>query len=147
MEVRSGGTTKFSDGRRRRRTNFESPFTPRTQLRSPRNFGNTRFRRFANFDCLTPKKFFGKNFGFFFGFSLFSADFRGARLFLTSKSNSSRFFALDGQIFRSVRRLGLIFRFSPFVHRPGRGGEAKWGIRNQGELMPTPRAGPPVLSL
>ena len=41
----------------------------------------------------------------------FSADFRGARLFLTSKSSSSRFFALDGQIFRSVRRLGLIFRF------------------------------------
>ena len=41
----------------------------------------------------------------------FSADFRGARLFLTSKSSSSRFFALDVQIFRSVRRLGLIFRF------------------------------------
>ena len=48
---------------------------------------------------------------FFFGFSSFSVDFRGARLFLTSKSSSSRFFALDGQIFRSVRRLGLIFRF------------------------------------
>ena len=55
--------------------------------------------------------FFGKNFVFFFGFSSFSVDFRGARLFLTSKSSSSRFFALDGQIFRSVRRLGLIFRF------------------------------------
>ena len=50
-------------------------------------------------------------FGFFFGFSLFSVDFRGARVFLTSKSNSSRSFALDGQIFRSVRPLGLIFRF------------------------------------
>ena len=48
---------------------------------------------------------------FFFGFSSFSVDFRGARLFLTSKSSSSRFFALDGQIFRSVRPLGLIFRF------------------------------------
>ena len=31
------------------------PFTPRTSLRSPRNFGNARFRRFANFDFLTPK--------------------------------------------------------------------------------------------
>ena len=37
-------------------TNFERPFTPRTSLRSPRNFGNARFRRFANFDVLTPKK-------------------------------------------------------------------------------------------
>ena len=44
-------------------------------------------------------------------FSSFLIDFRGARLFLTSKSSSSRFFALDGQILRSVRRLGLIFRF------------------------------------
>ena len=32
-------------------------------------------------------------------------------LFLTSKPSSSRFSALDGQIFKSVRRLGLIFRF------------------------------------
>ena len=35
--------------------NFERPFTPQTWLRSPRNFGNARFRRFANFDFLTPK--------------------------------------------------------------------------------------------
>ena len=53
--------------------------------------------------------------GFFtiseFSFSSFLIDFGGARLFLTSNSSSSRFFALDGQIFRSVRRLGLIFRF------------------------------------
>ena len=54
---------------------------------------------------------FGNIFGFFYGFSLFSGDFRGARFFLTSKSSSSRFFALDGQIFRSVQRLELIFRF------------------------------------
>ena len=46
-----------------------------------------------------------------FSFSSFLIDFGGARLFLMSKSSSSRFFALDGQIFRSVRRLGLIFRF------------------------------------
>ena len=45
-------------------------------------------------------------------FSSFLIDFGGARLFLTSKSSSSRFFALDCQIFRSVRRLGLIFDFS-----------------------------------
>ena len=44
-------------------------------------------------------------------FSSFLIDFGGARLFLTSKSSSSRFFALDGQIFRSVRRLELIFGF------------------------------------
>ena len=61
---------------------------------------------------MTPKFFFSENNSdFFSGFSSFSADFRGARLFLTSKSSSSRFFALDGQIFRSVRRLELIFGF------------------------------------
>ena len=70
-------------------TNFERPFTPRTSLRSPRNFGNARFRRFANFDFLTPKIFFSKKKLFFFGFSLFSVDFRGVRLFLTSESSSS----------------------------------------------------------
>ena len=44
-------------------------------------------------------------FGFFCGFSLFSIDFGGARDFLTSKSDSSRYFASDGQIFRSVGHL------------------------------------------
>ena len=95
-------------------SNFERQFTPRTSLRSPRNFGDVRFRRFANFDFLTPMFFFrfGKKISFFFpSLLLFLADFRGARFFLTSKSSSSRFFASDGQIFRSVRRLGLIFRF------------------------------------
>ena len=48
---------------------------------------------------------------FCFRFFIILADFRGARLLLMSKSSSSRFFALDGQIFRPVRRLGLIFRF------------------------------------
>ena len=100
-------TTTLDDGRRTATTNFESPFTPRTSLRSPRNFGNARFRRFANFDFSTPKKNCRKKIRLFFSFS---AVFRGARLFLTSKSSSSRFFALDGQIFRSIRCLGLIFR-------------------------------------
>ena len=40
--------------------NFERPFTPRTSLRLARNFGNARFRRFANFEFLTPKIFFRK---------------------------------------------------------------------------------------
>ena len=65
--------------------------------------------KFRFFDA--EKNFSEKNSDFFFGFSSFSVDFRGARLFLTSKSSSSRFFALDGQIFRSVRRLELIFGF------------------------------------
>ena len=42
------------------------------------------------------------------GFSQFLADFGGARLVLTSKSDSWRYFASDGQIFRSVGRLELI---------------------------------------
>ena len=65
--------------------------------------------KFRFFDA--EKKKMKKKSDFFFGFSSFSVDFRGARLFLTSKSSSSRFFALDGQIFRSVRRLQLIFGF------------------------------------
>ena len=46
------------------------PRTLRTWLGSARNFGNTRFGRFAIFDFLTPKKKFENNFrsNFFFGF-------------------------------------------------------------------------------
>ena len=43
--------------------NFERPFTPRTWLRSARNFGQTRFRRFATFHFSTPKKDLGRFFG------------------------------------------------------------------------------------
>ena len=42
--------------------NFERSFTPRTWLRSVRNFGKTRFRRFASFHFSTLKKVLGKNF-------------------------------------------------------------------------------------
>ena len=70
------------------------------------------------------KFFFEQFFVFFFGFSLFSVDFRGARLFLTSESSSSRFFALDGQVFRSVRPLQLIFRFFT-VRTSSCGGKAR----------------------
>ena len=68
---------------------------------------------------------------FFFVFSSFSVDFRGARLFLTLTSSSSRFFALDGQIFRSVRRLELIFGF--FTVRTSTCGE----IYGEGLAAPT----------
>ena len=88
-----------------------------------------------------PIFFFWKKFRmFFFGFSLFSADFRGARLFLTSKSSSSRFFALDGQIFRSVRPLGLIFRFFT-VRTSTCGGKARVMEIPEGGLCP-PRPPP-----
>ena len=50
-------------------------------------------------------------YGFGTQFVVIFIDFGGARLFVMSKSSSSRFFALDGQIFRSVRRLELIFGF------------------------------------
>lgn len=43
-------------------------------------------------------------------FLSFSADFGGARQVLRSKSDSSELFALDGQFFRSVRRLEPIFQ-------------------------------------
>ena len=91
------------------------PRTLRTWLGSARNFGNTRFGRFANFDFLTPKKIFRKKISenFFFrkkfqlriGFSSFSADFGGARFVLTSKSDSWWFFASDGRILRPVQGL------------------------------------------
>ena len=101
---------RTADGQRRRRT---------SNVRLPLELGSDRRETSATrvSDDLQisifrrRKFFFRKKFQTFFGFSLFLVDFRGARLFLTSKSSSSRFFALDGQIFRSVRPLGLIFRF------------------------------------
>ena len=70
------------------------------------------FQTICKFRFFDVEKFFSEKISdFFFGFSSFSVDFRRARLFLMSKSSSSRFFALDGQIFRSVRSLELIFGF------------------------------------
>ena len=66
---RNGSSKKIScttDGR---------PFTPRTWLRSPRNFGNARFRRFAKFDFLKPKKKSEKKFDFFFRFFIIFGRF------------------------------------------------------------------------
>ena len=47
--------------------NFERAFTPRTWLRSARNFGKTRFKRFASFHFLTLNFFeiFFQGFDFF----------------------------------------------------------------------------------
>ena len=96
------------------------------------------FQTICNFRFFDAESFFlGKMFRFFFRFSSFSVDFRGARVFLTSESNSSRFFALDGQIFRSVRPLELIFRFFT-VRTSTCGGKCLWrlwksvGLRFQG---------------
>ena len=63
------GDSPFHDA-----SNFERLFAPRTSLGSPRNFGKTRFGRFATFDFLTPKIFFRKIFRIFF-FSQFFVIF------------------------------------------------------------------------
>ena len=76
-----------------------SKFQPRTTLGGTKNGKKTKKK--SEFFTISE-----------LSFSSFLIDFGGARLFLTSKSNSSRFFALDCQIFRSVRRLELIFDFS-----------------------------------
>ena len=59
-------------------TNFERPFTPLPPLRSPRNFGNARFRRFANFDFSAPNFFlekFSEKFSDFFSFFIIFGRF------------------------------------------------------------------------
>ena len=90
-----------------RTSGYPSNFAPiATKLRQ------RAFQTICKFRFFDVENFFSEKISdFFFGFSSFSVDFRGARLFLTSKSSSSRFFALDGQIFRSVRRLEVIFGF------------------------------------
>ena len=84
-------------------SNFERSFAPQTWLRSARNFGKTRFGRFATFDFSTSKNFFGFCFAKFFGFSWFSADFWGAAEFLTSPAASTSNFASDTPFLKSVR--------------------------------------------
>ena len=90
-----------------RTSGYPSNFAPiATKLRQ------RAFQTICKFRFFDAKKLFQKEISdLFFGFSSFSTDFRGARLVLTSKSGSSRYFASDGQIFRSVRRLELIFLF------------------------------------
>ena len=94
------GRTDLRKGVSEAKFDVEADFDVKKSLAPPKSAENHE----------KPKQIL-KIFQFFFRFSSFSVDFRGARVFLTSESSSSRFFALDGQIFRSVRRLGLIFRF------------------------------------
>ena len=86
-------------------------FQPRTTLGGTKNVKKTKKKS----EFFTISKL---------SFSSFLIDFGGARLFLTSKSSSSRFFALDGQIFRSVRPLEVIFRFFT-VRTSSCGGKAR----------------------
>ena len=94
-----------------------SKFQPRTTLGGAKNVKKTKKKKLEFFMISE------------FSFSLFLIVFGGARLFLTSKSSSSRFFALDGQIFRSVRRLELIFGF--FTVRTSTCGEI-WAPQSRG---------------
>ena len=50
------------DVRRSKRENFKRSVTPRGWLRSARNFGKTRFRRFATFHFSTSEKILDKFF-------------------------------------------------------------------------------------
>ena len=95
--------------------------------------------KFRFFDVEKNKKSEQKS-DLFSGFSLFLVDFRGAKLSLTSKSSSSRFFALDGQIFESVRPLGFIFRFFT-VRTSTCGGKARVTKIPGGRSHPDPPPG------
>ena len=53
---------KFDRPHAEKNRNFKRPFTPRTWLRSARNFGKTRFRRFATFHFAILKFFWGVKF-------------------------------------------------------------------------------------
>ena len=70
------------------------------------------FRKICNFRFFRDEKkfskFFSKIFQIFSGFSQFSTDFGGARLFWTSKSSSWRHFAADGRVLRPVRGLEAV---------------------------------------
>ena len=86
--------------------------TLRTWLRSARNFGKTRFGRFAIFDFSTPKFFFEKSFRSNLFFQIFLSVFHHFRQILEERGIFGRqnriprgIFALDSQIFRSVQRL------------------------------------------
>ena len=78
------------------------------------------FRTICNFRFFDFDIFFSEKLSDFFSvFLYFQADFREARCFLTSKSSSSRNFASDGQISRSVRHLEPIFQVRPLAKYSG----------------------------
>ena len=74
------------------------------------------------------------------GFSQFSADFGGARLVLMSKSDSWRYFASDGQIFRSVGRLELILK-TVTLSKPATGERARATGKGREGVNPSPGTG------
>ena len=90
-------------------TNFERSVTPRTSVRSPPNFGKTRFGRFAKIDFFSKFLTFFFFFNFFrtkiFSFSQFSVVFGGSGQFLTSESTSLSNFASDRPIHSSLQPL------------------------------------------
>ena len=100
---------KLATQNRVERKIFVFSFNTRTSVRSRSNFRTRHFGQFAKIKILTPKKKIAQSFFREKCFSAFSADFGGARLDLTSESDSSRYLASDGQIFRSIRRLEPFF--------------------------------------
>ena len=84
--------------------NFGGPFTPQTKLRSARNFAKTRFRRSPSIQFSAKQILFDENFWSRMSFFVcFLASFGGFGGLGSSKSTSSRFFALDAPILGSVR--------------------------------------------
>ena len=85
------------------------PRTLRTWLRSARNFGNTRFGRFAIFDFLTPKKIIPIFVSFFLNFFQAFHDFRQILEelgFFGRQNQVARWILLQiHHILRSVRHL------------------------------------------
>ena len=84
--------------------NFKRPFTPRGWLGSARNFGKTRFRRFATFDFSTPKTFSKKNLKFF-------EFFFDVSLVLEERAPFQRLWQIDREKLLPVVR--LFFHYEP----------------------------------
>ena len=107
-----------------------------TSLGSSRNFGKTRFGRFATFDFLTPKKSFRKLFSAIFFFRIVFSVFRNFRQILEELG----FFQCQNQIprwillqiyhvFRSARRLEpMLWQLT--VARSAKSDAQKWREAN-----------------
>ena len=104
-------TAAFGRYDRSRDRSIESIGSVGSVLGSPRNFGKTRFGRFATFDFLTSKKFSD----FFSQFFTVFRDFRPILPifdFSTSTSASTSNFASDTPFLRSVRpKIGVFGRY------------------------------------
>ena len=106
-------------------SNFERPFTPRTKPGEPSNFVKTRFRRFATFDFLAPKKFFGKFFWsknqFFINLIWFSNQKCLAQIFLSAEKS---------KVANRLKRVLPKFRADPSFVR-GVNGRSKFRKKNR----------------